>query len=140
MARFKKGDRVRYYGRRGGKVASVDMVKGLPFVTVDLDDGEEWGAPEKDWSLAFNSSNQTVANAVEAVRAVNADYYDVKKNLEQMLLEMERIDKEYWHLSTRDKKVKDAVDRLTANGTTPEERRVLDGLRKRIFAASRFRN
>lgn len=145
MARFKKGDRVRYYGperklyRRSGKVVGVDMVKGSPFVTVDLDDGEEWGAPEKDWSIAFNSSNPAVANAVEAARAVNADFYDVKRGLEKQLLEMERVHKEYWHLHSRAKKVMQAVELMVASGTTSDERRVLDGLRRQIFMVSPFK-
>jgi small-conductance mechanosensitive channel len=57
MAKFKVGDRVAYYGkdpaiyRKRGTVSDVSQIRGETFVTVDLDDGEEWGAPEKDWSF-----------------------------------------------------------------------------------------
>ena len=57
MAKFKVGDKVAYYGkesaiyRQRGTVSDVSQIRGETFVTVDLDNGEEWGAPEKDWTF-----------------------------------------------------------------------------------------
>lgn len=146
MAMFKKGDRVQYYGperriyRKCGTVFRVDIIKGEPFLTVDMDNGEEWGADEGSWEKAYNSSNPVVANALESARAVNADFTGVRRELERNLLEMERIAKEYGHLATRDRKIKADVDRLTAAKASPDERKALDALRREIFAASRFRD
>jgi hypothetical protein len=67
MAKFKVGDRVAYYGkdpaiyRKRGTVSDVSQIRGETFVTVDLDDGEEWGAPEKDWSFM----NSCARNAIK---------------------------------------------------------------------------
>jgi hypothetical protein len=75
MAKFKVGDRVAYYGkdpaiyRKRGRVSDVSQIRGETFVTVDLDDGEEWGAPEKDWT--FMNSRACSTNAVVA-KALNA--------------------------------------------------------------------
>jgi len=62
-AKFKVGDRVVYYGkepaiyRQRGKVSDVSRIRGETFVTVDLDSGEEWGAPEKDWAFMNAARN-----------------------------------------------------------------------------------
>ena len=72
MAKFKVGDRVAYYGkdpaiyRKRGKVSDVSQIRGETFVTVDLDDGEEWGAPEKDWSFMNSCARNAVARRVFA--------------------------------------------------------------------------
>lgn len=68
-AKFKVGDRVAYYGkepaiyRLRGKVSDVSRIRGETFVTVDLDNGEEWGAPEKDWAFMNAARNATARNA-----------------------------------------------------------------------------
>lgn len=67
-AKFKVGDRVKYKGNHPkirGKSGTVSFV-GIPgddptYLTVDMDNGEEWGAPEKDWVL----SNARACNAIK---------------------------------------------------------------------------
>ena len=67
-AKFKVGDRVKYKGyhpKIRGKSGTVSFV-GIPgddptYLTVDMDNGEEWGAPEKDWVL----SNARACNAIK---------------------------------------------------------------------------
>lgn len=67
MAKFKVGDKVAYYGkepaiyRQRGTVSDVSQIRGETFVTVDLDNGEEWGAPEKDWTFM----NSCARNAIK---------------------------------------------------------------------------
>lgn len=62
-AKFRVGDRVAYYGKESaiyryrGKVSDVSQIRGETFVTVDLENGEEWGAPEKDWMLLKSARN-----------------------------------------------------------------------------------
>lgn len=147
MAMFRKGDRVQYYGPDGraypeqGTVLSVKTVKGEVLLTVQMDGGKRRSdSPEDLWEKAWNSSNPVVANALGVARAVNADFIDVRRELERNLLEMERIAKEYGHLAARDRKVKSEVDRLAAAKAMPDERKRLDALRREIFAASRFRD
>ena len=88
------------------------------------------------------SKNPTVANAMEAAKsakAVNADFHDARRELERLLLEMERIAKEHGHLATRARRVREAVERMAASGAMPDEKRALDGLRRQILMASPFR-
>lgn len=146
MAMFKEGDRVQYCGPDGraypekGTVLSVKTVKGDVLLTVQMDGGKRRSdSPEDLWEEAWNSSNPVVANALGAARAANAVFVgDAVRALERNLLEMERVNKEYFHLKARDRRVKDEVDRIVVAKATPDERKRLDALRRAIFAASMF--
>ena len=82
---YEIGDEVIYQGadkdayKRRGTVMSIEEKDGKPQLTVALENGEEFTAPIDDWSRAFtnaracNSSNPTVANALNACKAKNAD-------------------------------------------------------------------
>lgn len=119
MAMSKEGDRVQYCGPDGRKRRS--------------------DSPEDLWEESWNSSNPVVANALGAARAANAVFVgDAVRALERNLLEMERVNKEYFHLRARDRRVKDEVDRIVVAKATPDERKRLDALRRKIFAASMF--
>lgn len=100
-AKFKVGDRVAYYGKESalyrlrGKVSDVSRIRGETFVTVDLDNGEEWGAPEKDWGLlnsracnSVRSRNAVVAKALNAcARNASPEYGKIEDALTRMKAE-----------------------------------------------------